>query len=86
MPVVEAGIAGVPVVASSAVPAALEIADRGMLVFNPGMPAEVLARRIIRLVRRNPICRYRRRIRMEYSWQAIFRASMEPLVLGKEQS
>jgi len=86
MPVVEAGIAGVPVAASSAVPAAQEIADRGMLVFHPDMPAEALARQITRLVRRNPICRYRRRIRMDYSWQAIFQAYMEPLVLGKEQN
>jgi glycosyltransferase involved in cell wall biosynthesis len=84
MPVLEAGLLGIPVV-STAVPAAAEIGEPDVLVFSLDTPAEVLAGQILTLVNNNTISRFRRLIRHNYTWQALFQHSIQPLLAAERK-
>jgi glycosyltransferase involved in cell wall biosynthesis len=79
MPVLEAGLAGVPVVATD-IPAAKEIGEQEVLLFSPDLPPQRLAAQISSLVNNNPLSRFRRRLRQDFTWESIFRHSIEPLL------
>jgi glycosyltransferase involved in cell wall biosynthesis len=82
MPVLEAGLVGIPVVAT-AVPAAQEIGQPDVLVFDlADSPAQV-ADRILAWVEQDPIQRLRRRTRQRYTWQAIFQRDILPILTQK---
>lgn len=79
MPVLEAGLAGLPV-ACTAIPAAAELAADDVLLFNPDdAPAEI-ARRILARLERDPVYRLRRRVRARYTWDAILKEDIAPLL------
>jgi glycosyltransferase involved in cell wall biosynthesis len=79
MPVMEAGLAGIPIVASE-IPAAVEIAANEALLIQPDQNPETTVTQIIDLVKRNPISRFRRQVRLNYTWEAIFKKEIEPLL------
>lgn len=79
MPVLEAGLVGMPVFCT-AVPAALEIGGDDVVVFAESAgPAEV-ADRLLAWAGDSPVHRLRRRVRELYTWEAIFRRRIEPLL------
>lgn len=83
MPVLEAGLAGLPVISSETVPAAQEIGGEGVLFISPeGDPAEIAAR-LAAWLEANPGYRLRRRVRQNYTWQAIFERDIAPLLRGE---
>jgi len=84
MPVLEAGLAGIPVV-STAIPAAEEIGERDVFTFSLEAPPPELAVQILSLVGENPISRFRRLVRQNYSWQALFHRSIEPLLVEERK-
>lgn len=79
MPVLEAGLAGVPVAATQ-IPAALEVAHQEALIFQLDDTPQQVAARILSMLDSNPISRLRRRIRLEYTWEAIFARDIEPML------
>ncbi len=79
MPVLEAGLLGKPVVCT-AVPAAEEIGGEDVTIIDPDGDPEEIAERVRSLVDGTPIHRLRRRVRDRYSWKAIFRRDIEPLL------
>jgi glycosyltransferase involved in cell wall biosynthesis len=79
MPVLEAGLAGLPVV-STEVPAAVEIAGEDAITFDAADDPADLAERILAWAEGNPVHRLRRRVRQHYTWEAIFRRDIEPLL------
>jgi glycosyltransferase involved in cell wall biosynthesis len=79
MPILEAGLAGIPVVAAS-VPAAEEIGEEDLQVLPLGASPLEAADLIQARLEGSPACRLRRRVRREYTWQAIFRRDIEPLL------
>jgi mannosylglucosylglycerate synthase len=81
MPVLEAALVGVPVVATD-VPAAEEIGGDDVLRFDAGRQPADVASEILEWLESNPISRLRRRVRQRYSWQAIFRQQIQPLLGG----
>jgi glycosyltransferase involved in cell wall biosynthesis len=83
MPVLEAGLAGLPVVCTG-VPAAAEIGGEDVIVFDLDEDAGRLAARILSWAEGNAVHRLRRRVRQSYTWQAIFRRDIEPL-LGRQE-
>ena len=83
MPVLEAGLAGVPVVCTK-VPAAEEIAGHDVILFDLDEAPDRLAARILDWARSSPVYRLRRRVRQNYTWQAIFRRDIEPLLRSRE--
>jgi glycosyltransferase involved in cell wall biosynthesis len=79
MPVLEAGLVGVPVVCTE-VPAAVEIGGENIMLFDKLDDPAQLAERILAWAEGNPIHRLRRRVRQDYTWQAIFRREIRPLL------
>jgi glycosyltransferase involved in cell wall biosynthesis len=83
MPVLEAGLAGIPVVCTE-VPAALEIGGEDVILFGLDEAPERLAGRILAWAEGSPVHRLRHRVRQGYTWQAIFRRDVEPLLRSRE--
>jgi glycosyltransferase involved in cell wall biosynthesis len=79
MPVLEAGLAGLPVVCTE-VPAAVEIGGEDVITFDSADDPADLAERILAWAKDNPVHRLRRRVRQHYTWEAIFRHNIEPLL------
>ena len=82
MPVLEAGLAGMPVV-STGVPAAVEIGSQDVILFDLAETHEEVAGRILAWAEGSAVHRLRRRVRQAYTWQAIFRRDFEPLLRAK---
>ena len=85
MPVLEAGLAGVPVAASTAVPAAVELAGNSALFFEPDEAPAAVARRLAAWLAANPVARLRRRTRQRYTWEAIFAHDIKPLLASTDR-
>jgi len=84
MPVLEAGLAGIPVV-SREVPAAKELAEKESLIFSADADAGFVATELVKMLDRSPVTRLRQRVRKQYTWQAIFEGQIQPLLqTGKE--
>jgi glycosyltransferase involved in cell wall biosynthesis len=81
MPVLEAGLAGIPVVAS-AVPAVLEIALENAFVFSLNADPHILAEQLLDWMEANPQYQLRRRVRRDFTWENIFRRDILPLLQG----
>ncbi len=79
MPVLEAGLAGVPVV-SSAVPAAVEIGGEDVIRIGEDEEPEALAGRLLAWADGNPVHQLRKRVRQKYTWSAIFERDIRPLL------
>jgi glycosyltransferase involved in cell wall biosynthesis len=80
MPVLEAGLVGVPVVCTD-MPAADEIAGPDVMRFGSAEDPSLLADEILALLEDDPVYRLRRRIRQRYTWQAIFQREICPLLV-----
>lgn len=85
MPILEAGLVGLPVVCTN-VPAADEIADPDAILFDADEDPSRIAGRILDWAERSSVHRLRRRIRQRYTWRAIFRQDIEPLLGGGGRS
>jgi glycosyltransferase involved in cell wall biosynthesis len=83
MPVLEAGLAGIPVVCTE-VPAAVEIGDEDVILFDLDEAPARLAARLLAWAEGSEVHRLRRRVRQNYTWQAIFRRDIEPLLRYRE--
>jgi glycosyltransferase involved in cell wall biosynthesis len=83
MPVLEAGLVGVPVVTTE-VPAAVEIGGAEVMLIDRNDDPDALADRLLAWAENSPVHRLRRRVRQRYTWQAIFRREIEPLLPGEE--
>ena len=79
MPVLEAGLVGIPVVCTE-VPAAVEIGGQDVILFDLEEEPDALAVRILAWTEESAVHRLRRRVRQGYTWQAIFRRDIEPLL------
>ena len=82
MPVLEAGMAGIPAVCAD-IPAAGEIGDPDVIIFPRGEAPESLAATILKLVESSPTSRFRRRVRQGYTWEGLFQRQIEPLLTGQ---
>jgi glycosyltransferase involved in cell wall biosynthesis len=79
MPVLEAGLVGVPVV-SRGVPAAQEIAEEEATIFHADDEADEVAACIVEMLERSATARLRHRVRKQYTWEAIFQDAIQPLL------
>ena len=82
MPVLEAGLVGAPVVCT-AVPAASEIGGEDVILFDATDDPAGVAERILAWARQSPVYRLRRRVRQNYTWEAIFHRDIVPLLKGE---
>jgi glycosyltransferase involved in cell wall biosynthesis len=81
MPVLEGGLAGLPVF-STPVPAAQEIGARHVRVFAFDETPEAVAGLILSWARSDSIHQFKRKMRQKYTWQAIFENAIRPLLRG----
>ena len=82
MPVLEAGLVGVPVMCTN-VPAAEEIGGEDVTVFDTDQSPDHLADQLLTWAEESHIYRLRRRARQQHTWHAIFRRDIKPLVDGE---
>lgn len=82
MPVLEAGLLGL-MIFSTEVPAAQEIAKEMIQRFEPESDPEQVASQILERVENSKEHQFRRKVRREYRWQAVFRNQIEPLLKGR---
>jgi hypothetical protein len=64
----------------TAVPAATEIAGEDVILFSPDQEPDRTAEQILEALERNPVQRLRRRTRQGFTWQAIFKRDIQPLL------
>lgn len=81
MPVLEAGLAGLPVVCTG-IPAAREIGNAQVTIFAVDESPESLADQMLELMETNPRSKFRRSVRQNYTWEALFQRQIEPLLNG----
>lgn len=81
MPVLEAGLVGVPVVCTN-VPAAEEIGGQDVIIFDADQDSARLGQQLLTWAEENPVHRLRRRVRQSYSWDSIFQRDIKPLLDG----
>jgi glycosyltransferase involved in cell wall biosynthesis len=79
IPILEAGLAGMPIFCSD-IPPFRESAGDAAVRFHPEAPPEDIARRIIVALSDDRRIALRRRVRIDYSWEAIYRRSIAPLL------
>lgn len=82
MPVLEAGLAGIPIFCSDRVPAANEIGDPDVIRFSPDADANEVAGLILKWTENSPVFNLRRRVRQSLTWRSIFQHEILPLVEG----
>ena len=80
MPVLEAGLLGLPVAASNAVPAAEELGGEDILRFSLDQPPHDLVRHILTWLEEDQRSNLARRTRQNYTWYAIFQHEIEPIL------
>ncbi len=83
MPVLEAGLLALPVVAANTVPAAAEIGGSDVLQFDLNQQPQALAQRLLPWVNEDRRLRLARRTRQNFTWEAIFEKRIEPLLWEK---
>jgi glycosyltransferase involved in cell wall biosynthesis len=83
MAVLEAGLVGVPVVCTD-MPAADEIGGPDVTRFGTTEDPSLLANEILSLLEEDPVYRLRRRVRQQYTWQAVFQREIRPLLVSLE--
>jgi len=80
MPVLEAGLLGVPVFAPP-MPSVREVAGEDCWRFDPNVePAEVAARRMLAALDANPAARLRRKVRQTMRWETLVASRLLPLL------
>jgi glycosyltransferase involved in cell wall biosynthesis len=79
MPVLEAGLIGIPVVCTD-VPAAKEIGGGDVILFDTREDPTSVAKRILVWAEKSRVHQLRRQVRQTYTWRAIFHRDIEPLL------
>ncbi len=73
MPILEAGLIGIPIFCADTIPAGREIATRDIVMFSPEASPDHVAGLILQTMESGPIHRLRRRVRQNLTWEKIFR-------------
>jgi len=80
MPILEAGMVGIPVFCSDQVPVANEIGGQDVIKFSPTADPDQVADLFLRWMESSPVFQFRRRVRRNFTWSSIFRQEILPLV------
>jgi glycosyltransferase involved in cell wall biosynthesis len=80
MPILEAGLAGIPVFCADNVPAANEIGGQDVMRFSPETDVDQVTNLILKWMADSSVFRLRRRIRQDLTWRSIFQRDILPLL------
>lgn len=81
MPLLEAGLLGLPIFSADSVPSAQEIAKEHVLLFSSQADPEEVADLVLRCMEESHILNLRRRVRQTLTWRTIFQKQMLPLLV-----
>jgi mannosylglucosylglycerate synthase len=79
MPILEAGLAGLKIV-STGIPASRELAQNEVIIIDARGDPQEIAQKIVEWAQGSSIQRLRRSVRQNYTWPALFRGQIEPLL------
>jgi glycosyltransferase involved in cell wall biosynthesis len=82
MPILEAGLLGIPIIATE-VPAVQDLHLHESLIFKPDIDPRRLARQILDWTKQKPELVLKARIRKNFTWNALFKNRILPLVIQK---
>jgi len=82
IPLLEAGLARLPVFCTDLPPLREIAGDRVAGYFAPDEAPAELARRLVEFLARDPATRLRRRVRQAYAWNVVFPQAIAPLLMG----
>jgi glycosyltransferase involved in cell wall biosynthesis len=85
MPVLEAGLVGLPVVCTE-IPAAEEIGGEAVAIFDANLDPDQLAEELMIWAEDDLLHRLRRQVRQDYTWDAIFQRDISPLLGGQGEA
>jgi mannosylglucosylglycerate synthase len=80
MPILEAGLAGIPVFCSDRIPAAKEIGGPDVFQFSLEAKPDQVANLILEWMKTSPTLHLRRHIRQSLTWESIFHKQIVPLL------
>lgn len=80
MPILEAGLVGMPVFCTDTIPAAKEIGGQDVVTFSPEADPDQIADLILKWVNESSVLRLRRRVRQGLTWRSIFQRQILPLL------
>jgi glycosyltransferase involved in cell wall biosynthesis len=80
MPILEAGLIGIPVFCTDNIPAAEELGKQGVFRFSPDANPDQVANLIMQTFQQSPLLRLRKRVRRELTWRSIFQQQIQPLL------
>jgi len=83
MPILEAGLAGMPIFCANNIPAASEIGGEDVIMFSDDSDPGEVAGLILNWAKNDPVHQLRRRARQNFTWQSIFRREILPLLEGR---
>jgi glycosyltransferase involved in cell wall biosynthesis len=79
LPILEAGMARLPIFCTD-LPPLRTLAGEWATYFSPDTDPQTVAGAIARRLERDPLYQMRRRIKLEFSWEAVYRRSIAPLL------
>ncbi len=80
MPILEAGLIGMPIAASATIPAVHELSSEDIITFDPQTTPQELAAKLWNWLQDLPTYRLRRRVRLNYSWDILVQNRLKPLL------
>ena len=82
MPILEAGLTGIPVFCMDTIPAANEIGGNDVIRFSPEAEPVVVADLILKYIHESSVLRLRKHVRQKLTWESIFCQQILPLLKG----
>jgi glycosyltransferase involved in cell wall biosynthesis len=80
MPILEAGLVGIPVFCADHIPAANELGKQDVIRFSSEANPDQVADLILQAIEQDPSFRLRQRVRRDLTWRSIFQHQIEPLI------
>ena len=80
MPILEAGLAGIPIFCSNQIPSAQEIGESNLIRFSPEADADEVAKLILDWKNNDPVYQLRSYIRRNLTWNNLFKYEILPLL------
>jgi glycosyltransferase involved in cell wall biosynthesis len=80
MPVLEAGLVGIPAFCANTIPAAKEAAGQGIIRFSPEADPDQVASLILKWMKHRSVLHLRRHIRRDLTWHSVFQREILPLL------
>jgi glycosyltransferase involved in cell wall biosynthesis len=81
MPILEAGMLGIPVFCADTIPAANEIGRQNVTQFSPNADPDEVADLILRWAEHSSLLHLRRQVRQTLTWRGIFKRQILPLLI-----